>query len=494
MASKFALATLLSASIASVTTGRRFRRAQEISAGQDTRPWRACANEGGPITEEGQVRFGWGLSWVEAKVPSGSLCSTRTFGSDPAPRIKKQCMCAGIFSKTVTGEEVREDVGTSWTRCAKEGGACACAKGSLVRFGAGARWVTTKNAIGNVSCSLASFGGADPAVATRKECWCEQQPKTVPKRARTAIVMLSRNPPDLKTWLQYHLDYMGIERVFIDVEDTPQWNSTWATLSPAHQQRVSVFRAPPTRIDTRHGIETRPSDDYETLQARQIKAMTEAKASSATLGIDWLIHIDDDELLYTPVHRPIGEVLASLPGDVDQAYIPNVEAMYPSPGVKSCFTETSEANANRYLFASYANGKAAVRVADAMARPAGPHQWRDGDLEPNSVHMDEEPFGSPVMVVHYEACPFHRWEDKYWELGNTSPEKIKSIPFAWYRESIRAMQHCRNPAEMKRRGCQQDNLMHFWSSWKTRENPRIRAPDRIPIQIPWAEITAGAKM
>ena len=100
-----------------------------------------------------------------------------------------------------------------------------------------------------------------------------------------------------------------------------------------------------------------------------------------------------------------------------------------------------------------------VRLStSSQVRPAGPHLWRDGlnqDLQ--SVHMDQvclfvclfgwlvgwlvgclvglfasktkevvvvfqgdkgsqrdelkEPFGPPIMVVHYESCPFSRWQD-----------------------------------------------------------------------------------
>lgn len=463
-------------------------------------PWRTCAQEGGPLSEGGLVRFGWGLAWVEASVRSGSICSVRTFGgADPAPNIRKACQCAGGVRK-LFGHEERDDVGTAWVRCAAEGDSCACpGGGAAVRFGAGARWVSAAAPPQgkNLTCAARSFGGADPAPSTKKDCWCEQKHPAA-KRARTAIVMLSRHPPDLKTWLQYHLDYMGVERVFIDVEDTPEFNATWGSLPRAHQQRVTVWR--PLAANSL-GNDGRPADDYESLQTRQAQAMLQAKSESHRLGIDWLIHIDDDELLYTPVHRPVGEVLAALPGEVDQAYIPNVEAVYPATGVRNCFTETTEVNVNRYAFASYANGKAAIRVADEGATPAGPHQWRDPTgLEPNSVHLDEEPFGAPVMVVHYESCPFSRWEDKFWELGNTSPEKVKSIPFGFYRDSIRAMQECRDPAQPPgshkalRSGCSEDALRHFWAGWKTRANPRIRYLDRMPLEIPWAAIAAGARL
>ncbi|CAE7405411.1 glud2, partial [Symbiodinium necroappetens] len=127
------------------------------------------------------------------------------------------------------------------------------------------------------------------------------------------------------------------------------------------------------------------------------------------------------------------------------AYLPNVEAVYTSPEVKNCFAQTDKVNLNRYTFQSYANGKSALRVAASEAYPAGPHQWRNAkNQELPSVHLDQEPFGPALMVIHYESCPFSRWQDKFWELGNTSPDKISQIPFQFYRESISRMQACRS--------------------------------------------------
>ena len=76
------------------------------------------------------------------------------------------------------------------------------------------------------------------------------------------------------------------------------------------------------------------------------------------------------------------------------------------------------------------------------AYPAGPHQWRNAkNQELPSVHLDQaccvfvgfvtldvrrsradqvpgfvllqEPFGPALMVIHYESCPFSRWQDIY---------------------------------------------------------------------------------
>lgn len=520
-----------------------------------TGTWHSCADEGDAISQAGRVRFGWAMSWVESTLPSGASCSILSFGSDPAPSIRKVCECAPIDGTVHT--RLREELGVTWSPCGSEGDTCECASG-VARFGYGQRWIISDHFVlfstcqrrtslamvvcrdmvfwgeqlcrfrwsipcrwlkgrwdtmaedrreapvgGPLVCSVQDFAGADPASGTQKECWCEQR-RAGPAllRARIAIVMLSRRPPDLKLWLEYHLGYMEVEHVFMQVEDTPQFNSTWNALGASQQGRVTVWRTTPVGT----GSDLRPADDYETLQQRQLKAMSRAKTLAAAQGIDWLVHIDDDELLYAPLHRPIGEILAAMPQGFDQAYIPNVEAVYPSVDVRNCFAETSEVNMNAFTFASYANGKAAVRVADEAAVPAGPHQWRDVEgRELASIHLDQEPFGAPLLVVHFESCPFARWEDKFWELGNTSPTKVSAIPFEFYRKSIQRMQTCRSkeaptggatavartapPSLLASEGCSAEALQRFWAEQKTAANPRLRREDFLPLQIPWGEIT-----
>merc|ERR1719169_75169 len=93
--------------------------------------------------------------------------------------------------------------------------------------------------------------------------------------------------------------------------------------------------------------------------------MSRARKIAQETGIDWLVHIDDDELLYVPTHRKVGEILAALPALYRQAYVPNVEAVYKDANVKNCFAESPEVNTNPYAFVSYANGKSAVRVGSA---------------------------------------------------------------------------------------------------------------------------------
>lgn len=458
------------------------QKGSETSAHDD---WQACASEGTPIPGAGRVRFGWGMVWTEAQLPAGAACSIASFGNDPTPGILKMCQCAADNAADASTSH-RTDLGINWSFCGHEGDKCSCPTGTI-RFGVGSRWSSAQfeSSQPSVSCEVANFRGEDPATGYAKECWCADRQESTPPPARVAIVLLSRHPPDLHRWLAYHVNYMGVEHVFMLIEDTPEFTKTWQSLPSALQSHVTVWKGSPPQPNG----DQRPTDDYETLQARQVRTMASAKEAAANMGISWLIHIDDDELLYAPVRRSVGSILASMPAGFDQAYIPNVEAVYPSPDIKSCFSETRSLNMNPPTFVSYANGKAAVRASSHDAVPAGPHMWKKSSSEDlPSIHLTKEPFGSPLMVVHFESCPFSRWEDKYWELGNTSPQKIRKIPFRFYKESIRRMQRCRgsgqNPAD-----CSQAAMRHLWARWKTAENPAIRPSDLMPLHIPWEKIT-----
>lgn len=449
--------------------------------------WHQCGVEGDPLPKAGLVRFGWGMQWTKAAhLEAGSPCAIASFGVDPVPKIQKVCECMDSSKNTRTN---RFELGLDWQRCASEGGTCACpGDNRMVRFGAGARWVVSQpgDQVAALRCAAESFRGEDPVLAQTKECWCGSRQAGTKKMTKAAIVLLSRQPPDLKTWLTYHLDYAGVDHIFMQLEDTPEFSAIYKALSPEKQARVTSWDG-----SQKAGKDGRPFDDYKTLQDRQLVVMTHARMEAAKMGIDWLFHTDDDELLYVPTHRPIGEVLANLPEAYEQAFIPNVEAVYDSADVKSCFTEAREVNVNPFTFVSYANGKSAVRVALAEdVVPAGPHFWHHANgMDLTSVHLDKEPFGAAIMVLHYESCPFKRWENKFWELSNTSEERIAAIPFKFYRESIRISRVCHSaPPELRHTQCTDQELKAMWAKWKTEKNSRYRRVDLMPLDIPWQSI------
>lgn len=70
-------------------------------------------------------------------------------------------------------------------------------------------------------------------------------------------------------------------------------------------------------------------------------------------GIDWILHIDTDELVYPGggAEYSIQRVLASVPADVDTLVFPNYESLPERDDVQDPFTEVSHSSQRPYFSA-----------------------------------------------------------------------------------------------------------------------------------------------
>ncbi len=123
--------------------------------GTEAVSWRACATEGGVCEFAGnaKVRYGANGRYITLTGNQRLECSTRSFGSDPAPGARKTC-------------EV-EVTGPTWVHCANEGDVCTMPGATQVRYGANGRYVE-RNADRSVGCNNAQFGDPSPGLA--KQC------------------------------------------------------------------------------------------------------------------------------------------------------------------------------------------------------------------------------------------------------------------------------------------------------------------------------------
>lgn len=504
---------LLGAWLPRVAESARSLRAQRLrdqGASRESPVWLACGKEGEEISVPddsvvSNIKYGFDGKWVDK--PFGDIlgaagpvseaplvCGATVFGSDPYPGVTKQCFCELTPKKQAPPKPAVRKY-ENWTRCAPEGKLCQCSAHSEIRFGYGKRWVVTQagEVQGPVMCDVNSLKMPDPVYNTRKECWCKPDDIKKPS-AKVAIVSVTKDPVDLELWLRYHFNYVGIEHLYLQIEET-SWLSKYVESLPDHLKKRITFWAGPKAASQDQG--QRPQHDYESLQSRQMDAMEKAKLLAQQAKYDWLLHIDDDELIYVPEHQNLGDVLQEIPMQFSQVVVPNVEAVYPNDG-KHCFNSSFEANTNVHTYAGYFNGKPVVRLSDANTYPLGPHRWQNYQgSQPLTYELgQQQPFGPRAMVVHYESCPFQRWEKKFWRLSNTSPDKIKTIPFPFYRESINLMIHCQSfftkvgfkPDPNEPPECREDNLHHVWARFKTRENPVFKPWDMLPINIPWNKI------
>ncbi|BDA46538.1 Glycosyltransferase-like KOBITO 1 [Coccomyxa sp. Obi] len=154
------------------------------------------------------------------------------------------------------------------------------------------------------------------------------------------------------------------------------------------------------------------------LQSLNMEAGIELAAKD---GVEWILHIDTDELVY-PGGGPeysIQRVLAGVPADVDTIVFPNYESLPERDDVQDPFTEVTlfkrnyhhvvsdsyfkayhtVARGNPNYFITYGNGKSAARVQPGL-RPNGAHRWYSYNKAPKEETSDE------VAVLHYTYNKF----------------------------------------------------------------------------------------
>ncbi|ESQ33348.1 hypothetical protein EUTSA_v10007378mg [Eutrema salsugineum] len=133
-------------------------------------------------------------------------------------------------------------------------------------------------------------------------------------------------------------------------------------------------------------------------------------------GMEWIIHLDTDELIHpSGTHEySLRKLLGNISADVDIVIFPNYESSVERDDIKEPFSEVSmfkknydhlprdvyfgsykeATRGNPNYFLTYGNGKAAARVQDHL-RPNGAHRWHNYRKSPNEVKLEE------AAVLHY---------------------------------------------------------------------------------------------
>ncbi|KAL9237937.1 hypothetical protein vseg_012428 [Gypsophila vaccaria] len=157
------------------------------------------------------------------------------------------------------------------------------------------------------------------------------------------------------------------------------------------------------------------------LFVKQTLNMEMAIVMAREAGMDWIFHLDTDELLYPAGTREysVRELLTELPRDVDMVVFPNYESAVERSDVKEPFSEVSmfkknfdhlpretyfglyreSTRGNPNYFLTYGNGKAAARIQDHL-RPNGAHRWYNYMKSPKEIKLDE------AAVLHYTYSKF----------------------------------------------------------------------------------------
>lgn len=255
---------------------------------------------------------------------------------------------------------------------------------------------------------------------------------------RVGIISSQRHPPDPKNWMRFHVD-VGIDAFYIGIEDTPDLGPMMteyaAELSAQTGKHVSVEyeNAPP--------VDRAKEDNFTDILTRQQDRVDRFIKKANKDGVDWVFHIDDDELLYPGNQKAIStwpQVLQSVPSSCASVHLQNWEAFSPAQPTSSWATDPEV----RYLpqacahhFAAYANGKAGSRTT-AGQTAHGVHHFKGG----KECELSE----SKGVVLHHEALamgpddvPPERWVQKnLLRVG----DDLSKIPFPATHDGIKVVQ------------------------------------------------------
>lgn len=235
-------------------------------------------------------------------------------------------------------------------------------------------------------------------------------PPLPPPLPKVAVMLMTKIAPDIKYWLQWHMD-KGVARFYIRVDEAPHLEEDLKAYP-----NVLVDRAPVSQ--------TAGSDPWWLMSKFNDFGVVAVQRAMQD-GIDWLICIDDDELLECQGSLP--EVIAKeVPADIKTVVIPNKEAKYAAIPTNGCFNSAKFVECPDEACTAYNNGKGMGRVSRTL-RLDGFHRFVD-DAAPTA-----EMTVQGIRVLHYESCNFDAYVDKYMTIAN----KFEGThPFPFYDESI----------------------------------------------------------
>ncbi|XP_020097677.1 glycosyltransferase-like KOBITO 1 [Ananas comosus] len=228
-------------------------------------------------------------------------------------------------------------------------------------------------------------------------------------------------------WLYYH-KVIGVSRFFLFVEGEAAKPAVSAVLESIRGVKV-IFRTrelEEKQAKSRIWNETWLSGffykpcNYE-LFVKQSLNMEMAIVMARDAGMEWIIHLDTDELIHPGGAKEysLRRLLLDVPSNVDMVIFPNYESSIERDDIKDPFTEVSmfkknydhlpkdtyfglykeATRGNPNYFLTYGNGKSAARIQEHL-RPNGAHRWHNYMKTPNEIKLEE------AAILHYTYTKF----------------------------------------------------------------------------------------
>lgn len=263
-------------------------------------------------------------------------------------------------------------------------------------------------------------------------------------KTKVAIVTMVNKQPDFDFWLDYHLNHLKIDLVILRVEDSPEYEK----MVEKYGDRVIASFHKKNEVNLKH--------NYFGQMERQEIFVNESIQKAKELGLDYIFHIDSDELIYvhhdTVKNDPeklLRQYLDEVESEYDCIHFKNFEAVFPDMKNK-CFNTNKFIDCKKGQCLSYANGKSVGRVQKGI-KFRGCHYFT-GKVFDISDHK--------IAVLHFDSCTYDKWKEKFNLLKDTNEEKLNKIPFKFYKNSIKKMQKCVSDKKNTKE-CQEDLQKYY---------------------------------
>ncbi|RVW75189.1 Glycosyltransferase-like KOBITO 1 [Vitis vinifera] len=218
-------------------------------------------------------------------------------------------------------------------------------------------------------------------------------------------------------WMFYH-KVIGVSTFFLFVEGKAASPNVSKVLESIPGVKV-IFRTKELEEQQAKSFFYKPCN-YE-LFVKQSLNMEMAIVMARNAGMDWILHLDTDELMHPAgaTEYSLRQLLHDVPGNVDMVIFPNYESSIERDDIKEPFSEVSmfkknydhlpkdtyfgmykeSTRGNPNYFLTYGNGKSVARIQDHL-RPNGAHRWHNYMKTPNEIKLEE------AAVLHYTYTKF----------------------------------------------------------------------------------------
>ena len=248
----------------------------------------------------------------------------------------------------------------------------------------------------------------------------------------TAICCMTMQPEHFEFWIRHHIETVGFDYIFLRQENTI------LTIPEIYQDRVFVCQ--------HESITDSHINSIPRQQIRQISFVNYClQKICPSMNIDYLLHIDDDELMVLEKNiSSIQQLLESFDQEnITNLRFQNYEAVLRfTPQHSHFFFQTHWfKNGSLEECRSYRNGKSITNVSKQQ-RCNGCHTFTG---EWKKVNEDQ------AIILHYDSITFEKWKKKFHHLKIMTGQD-HSFLFPFYQQCIDLF--LQNPSH--------DILYSFW--------------------------------